>query len=156
VTVEFLEPEVAAQAESAALQPPSASPSPRDRVPRSYLPQTLTGRIATGVVVLVILVVTGIGFGTSLALRSFLEQRLDQQLQTTARGAGFLFSQRGSLNGPRPANVWAVALDPDTGQVLSYPTGQNLVAMRLSAAQRASIAARRSTDPVTVVTTDGT
>jgi two-component system, OmpR family, sensor kinase len=158
VSVEYLQPEAAAQEFPGSAEPGTEelAPSPRNGARARYVPHTLTARIATGVVLLVILVVAAIGTGTALALRSFLDQRLDQQLQTTARGAGFLFRQGGAQNGPRPANVWAVVLDPTTGRVLNYPAGQNIVAMRLPTSQRAGIAARHTTDPLTVVTTDGT
>src|SRR6516225_6201392 len=51
--------------------------SPRRRL--RWAPRTLTSRLVTGVVTLVVVLVLATGTGTYMALRSFLNNRLDQQ-----------------------------------------------------------------------------
>src|SRR5689334_16095495 len=45
-----------------------------------WLPRSLTSRLVTGVVALVVVLVMATGVGTYLALKSFLYKRLDQQV----------------------------------------------------------------------------
>jgi two-component system, OmpR family, sensor kinase len=116
--------------------------------------RSLTSRLVVGVVSLVVVLVVSIGTCTYFALRSFLDTRLDQQLQTTARGANVLFHTN-YQSGPRPTSVWAVALDPTSGAVLDYPAGQGIVALHLASSARKAIAHTPSNSAVTVETTDG-
>jgi two-component system, OmpR family, sensor kinase len=148
--------------EQAPPEPPTAAdearpePQPGPRQVRRLWLRSLTSRLVAGVVALVLVLVVAIGTCTYFALRSFLNARLDQQLQTTARGADFLFRGGVPENGPRPTDVWAVALDPTDGSVVYTPTGRGIVALKLSPAVRKAIAARQDPDPVTIRTTDGT
>src|SRR5690348_14100209 len=49
-----------------------------------FVPRSLAARLVTGVVALVVVLVTTVGTATYFALSSFLYQRLDQQLESTA------------------------------------------------------------------------
>nr|WP_212912129.1 HAMP domain-containing sensor histidine kinase [Streptomyces sp. TS71-3] len=52
-------------------------------IPRHRLPRTLRARLTTGLVVLLAVASLAVGLTTVLALRSFLEHRMDQQLTAT-------------------------------------------------------------------------
>jgi len=115
--------------------------------------------LVVGVVALVVVLVAVISGGTYLALSSFLGERLDQQLQTTAGGPTLrTLLYGGAQGGPgvqAPQNVWLVALDPVTAGVVTYPHGYGLEQATLSASDRKRIVARETTDPTTVRTLDG-
>jgi two-component system OmpR family sensor kinase len=142
---------------------PASEPSDHALAPRRrrrFLPRSLTGRLVTGVVVLVVIVVLSAGIGTYFALRSFLFERLDQQVQSSASEGSIevLFNppQSGFDLGLRaPQHVWAVALST-TGDVLAQPSSTSVESMKLSAGDSARLAARRTSAPLTVVTSEGT
>src|SRR5579885_2000189 len=74
-------------------------------------PHSLTGRLVAGVVTLVVFLVLATGICTYVALRSFLLNRLDQQVASAASGQlDVLFSPsfRPSVSGVQaPQTVWA-------------------------------------------------
>ncbi len=120
-------------------------------------PRTLTARLVAGVVTLVILVVAAAGTATYLALERSLYQRLDQQLEATARSGqvprlinGGMSSQA-TLHGPQ--DVWVVVLGAD-GSVAFTPTSPNIKNMDISASDR-RVLARAGDNPRSVTTTDG-
>ena len=122
-------------------------------------PRTLAGRLVLGVVVLVSFLVLATGLGTYFALRAFLYERLDQQLQTTACCPSsieelFASTSPGSSVGVQaPTYVWVVALDR-AGNVLAEPAGATVKTMRLVPRDRRMLAARTSTTPITLHTAD--
>ncbi|MGI8761576.1 MAG: sensor histidine kinase [Jatrophihabitantaceae bacterium] len=126
----------------------------------SILPQSLTTRLTTGVVLLVVLVVLATGFGTYYALQAFLFQRLDQQLLQTTDSNTAVANLFGSTPGSEPGgvhvpqHVWAVAID-STGKVLAYPSSSDVEEMSLDAADRRALGTRASSAPLTVHTSDG-
>jgi len=117
-------------------------------------PRSLTARLVLGVCGLVVVLVGLIGTATYFALKSFLADQLDRQLQNTVNSAGVLFSDEAA--GPAPEKVWAVALDPDTGGVIDYPPGDSIVPLHLSAGQRTMLLTGAAPNPLTVTTSDGT
>ncbi|MDT4950738.1 MAG: two-component system, OmpR family, sensor kinase [Pseudonocardiales bacterium] len=146
--------------------PDPARPAPPDEEvigdrgqprPRRLGPRSLTARLVTGVVSLVVVLVLLIGGGTYFALKSFLDNRLDQQLQTTISQGLYRAFNGPPRIGPAPLVVYATALDPATGAVLANPTPNDysLKAIELSAAQRQNLAARESSSPTTITTADG-
>jgi two-component system OmpR family sensor kinase len=118
--------------------------------------RSLTSRLVVGVVALVAVLVLAIGATTYFALRSFLDNRLNQQLQTTASGSlQPLFNPRPQTSASlRAQEVWAVALSP-TGGLLTYPMDTGVEAMHLSAAQRKMLATAGSSKTFSIQTTDG-
>jgi two-component system, OmpR family, sensor kinase len=135
-------------------RPPQPARGSRLRI----VPRTLTNRLVLGVVTLVTVLVLGIGTGSYFALQSFLMNRLDQQVQTTAGGSlRLLFNGQGSQFMPVqfPQQVWAVALDP-SGAVITQPSSNAVNPMNLSAGDRRMLVSRSDgSSPVTVTTTDG-
>jgi two-component system OmpR family sensor kinase len=129
------------------------TPPPRQRL---WL-RSLTSRLVVGVVALVIVLVAAIGSGTLYALRSFLDNRLDQQLESTATEGSVDHLFNGEVEyGPAPQAVWAVALDAQTGaQVFPRHASGAVLRMHLTLAQRRNIANMQSDSPMTVETTDG-
>jgi two-component system, OmpR family, sensor kinase len=125
------------------------------RKPRLWL-RSLTSRLVTGVVALVIVLVTLIGGCTWYSLRSFLGTRLDQQLQSTASGS--LRSLFSGLPEPgttvRAQDVWAVALSP-SGGFYAYPSIGGVKPMRLSASDRKAVANLEDSQIATVTTVEG-
>jgi len=120
--------------------------------------RSLTSRLVVGVVALVVVLVFAIGACTYIALRSFLVQRLDQQLDSTVSGS--LQLQQVFQGNPeagkvlRPQEVWAVALSTDGHQLL-YPATGAAEPMMLSSADRAALANATPHTPMTMETTDG-
>ncbi|MDQ2751329.1 MAG: HAMP domain-containing sensor histidine kinase [Pseudonocardiales bacterium] len=150
---------------SASLPPDWAGPPPAppdaESGPRRwrFLPRSLTGRLVTFVVSLVVVVVLATGIGTFYALRAFLVSRLDQQLQSTASGSlEELFGPgrpTAAVPGVRaPQHVWAIALHP-SGEVLRQPASPAVEELRLSPEKRRELAGRTSGAAITVHTTDG-
>ena len=100
---------------------------PRSRLWR-FVPRTLTARLVVGVVALVLVVVASAGAATYEALRPFLTQRLDQQLNTIADGniavvqrclntveetpSGYVCSIGGQFGFRSPQPSWIQLLDP--------------------------------------------
>jgi two-component system OmpR family sensor kinase len=114
--------------------------------------RSLTARIVTGVVALVVLLVLAIGGATYFALRSFLLNRLDQQLSSSAvQNARYFdncleqlrfphepYQQAQCTVGPPPIqHEWLVVLSRDSSPFLAPRPGlQNLTALDLSARQQ--------------------
>jgi two-component system OmpR family sensor kinase len=128
-------------------------PRPVSRRIHGLGPRSLTARLVTGVVLLVLVLVVAIGTSTYFALKSFLGSRLDQQLQTTAQNVQVVFNND-PMNGPAPVQVYAVALDPDNGSVLGYPNGDSVQALELDNATRRDLATRTDSKPLTLRTLD--
>lgn len=111
-----------------------------------------------GAVVLVLVVVFGIGAGTYLSLRSFLFNRLDQQLGAAADGvSATLFSSppqtQAGVNSPQ--RVYLVAL-PQDATAAAVPKGVSSVeALDLAASELARLRGRTDQRPFTVHDTDG-
>jgi two-component system, OmpR family, sensor kinase len=121
-------------------------------------PHSLTGRLVVGVVSLVVVLVLAIGIGTYFALESFLYDRLDQQVGSTAGGAvNRVIDQLQASPAPgirAPQDVWVVVVSHD-GTVVVRPVGGSAEVLNLAAADRVRLAGRSSDKPVTIHTTDG-
>ncbi|MCU1658981.1 MAG: Two-component system, OmpR family, sensor kinase [Pseudonocardiales bacterium] len=144
-------------------------PSPAaEKPPRRWRfgPRSLTGRLVTGVVSLVVVLVLATGIGTYYALRSFLFNRLDQQVAQVA-DSNAAFIQR-CLTGDRcviapssnglqgPLVEWLTALNAKGVAVASPAPGlPDLRNLALSPSQAASIIAHPVTSR-TLTAADGT
>jgi two-component system, OmpR family, sensor kinase len=121
-------------------------------------PRSLTSKLVLGVVSLVVVLVLAVSAGTYFFLKSFLGDKLDQQLQSTVN-QGLLYRAFGSdqRDAGRAVDVYLTALDPSTGAVLAQPTNTDagLAQISLSAQQRQKLAQRQSTDPLTIRTSSG-
>ena len=119
-------------------------------------PRSLTARLVTGVVALVIVLVTLIGGGTWFALRYFLAQRLDQQLQSTVSAASLeqIFSR--SEYGPvhLPTDIWVIGMD-GAGRIYAPPDSPDIKTLQLTALQRTMLVRHPITDSTTLTTADG-
>jgi two-component system, OmpR family, sensor kinase len=145
---------------------PSEPPPPSSHVPspdaappsvpaqRRLGPRSLTSKLVVGVVSLVIVLVCVIGGATYFALKSFLGDKLDQQLQTTLSQPLYRVFNADTRDAGRPLEVYAVALDPDTGAVLAAPSGDGLAEIMLSPAQQEQLIHRTSETPLTIRTED--
>jgi Signal transduction histidine kinase len=131
---------------------PEAAPEAR---PRRLWLRSLTSRLVAGVVALVIVLVAAIGACTYVALRSFLDNRFDQQLTSTASQNVTYFDRclqhptpgpAGSLLcyvGPQTQREWVAAIDPGAAAVdpanavyyFNSNFGDNLQALQLSNGQ---------------------
>lgn len=80
--------------------PVGSVPRPQPARPGRRGPRSLTAKLVVGVVSLVILLVGIIGTATYFSLRSFLDQRLDQQVELTANQNAGYFGQ--CLRHPSP------------------------------------------------------
>lgn len=134
-------------------------PVPRRTWMPRLLPRTLSARLVTGVVVLVVVVVALSGTLTYEALSSFLVNRLDQQLDSTATSNGSLtrlLEPTTTAPGFRgPTQVWLGVLDA-TGSVVPLPAvGTSVNQMRIPAAETTSLLNRSSNQPADLTTTDG-
>ncbi|MDT4918576.1 MAG: hypothetical protein QOH89_3276, partial [Pseudonocardiales bacterium] len=118
--------------------------------------RSLTSRLVVGVVTLVVVLVALIGGTTYYSLRSFLNQRLDQQLESTISGSlQQVFSGTPEPGRSlRPLDVWAVAISTN-GKWLTYPASGAAEPMKLTAGSRAELAGSAPRTPVTLHTTDG-
>jgi two-component system, OmpR family, sensor kinase len=152
------------------LQPatrPAREPAPEQAKPRRALGlRSLTARLVLGVVVLVAVLVTAIGTSTYFALRSFLYDRLDQQLAPIATGNQAHLDEciaRGidqcSIGGGpgsyrAPQTEWIVVLD-SSGQTRGNLNANYAVRMlSLDAAMRRTLV-EHPDKSTTVTTTDG-
>ncbi|CAN5410362.1 HAMP domain-containing sensor histidine kinase [soil metagenome] len=137
---------------------PPGPPAPRRRRFDGLVPKTLTGRLVTGVVSLVIVIVAVIGTSTYFALSYFLSQRLDQQLDS--------ISNVSSLNGlsntvdttssglHSPQDVWLAALTTSGTYLGGGLRGGSLKPMKLSATDAQALVSKLNR-PRWVQTTDG-
>jgi two-component system OmpR family sensor kinase len=132
--------------------------SRRRRLGERLGPRSLTARLVTGVVALVVVLVALIGGGTWFALRYFLDQRLDQQLQSTVSNASLqqILSQSNE-NGavPPPTDIWLVVLNPSDGSFIGYASLPGLEPMKLTDSQRLTLIKHAGTDSFTLTTRDG-
>jgi two-component system, OmpR family, sensor kinase len=139
---------------------PPAAPSGRSAASWRLLPRSLTGRLVTGVVGLVVIVVLATATGTYFALRSFLYERLDQQVRTSlAQSPQSLDIDQTTTGHPRaPQQLWLVLLDV-SGDVAFQPNrNTGAESLQLTPGQRLSLVAdvRAAHDRIrTVTTTDG-
>jgi two-component system OmpR family sensor kinase len=160
--------------------PPSSTAEPAVFVPEPpparrrwpFVPRTLTSRLVVGVVVLVVVVVLAAGAATYAALGSFLTDRLDQQVATSASqnlrymprciepnaGTCLLPTSTGAASGA-PAQPglrsaqrqWITILDPNATPLDLSSQSEDLVILALSSSTRADIA--KSPDDYRTVTT---
>jgi two-component system, OmpR family, sensor kinase len=151
------------------LPPHSDEELPEPPEPRRWRvgPRSLTGRLVLGVVSLVVVLVLATGIGTYYALRSFLIDRLDQQVSDVAdanaqslqrciqTGTRQCFVGGSSTSGVRaPQRTWLVVLT-DQGQMFGQvKASEVLEPMQLSTDQRTVIIAH-PTRIRTVLTTSG-
>jgi len=127
----------------------SARPAHRWRL----APRSLTARLVSGVVALVVVLVLATGVGTYYALRSFLLNRLDQQVQTTANQPVRQLIEDGT-HSPSPQIVWITQLDA-SGIVLDHlPNTGQIRHMNLSSGDRTQLAGGQL-NPSSVTTADG-
>ena len=144
-----------------ALTPPDwAAPPPAPPVaeqgPRRwrFLPRSLTGRLVAFVVSLVVILVRATGVGTYYALRSFLINRLDQQLSGVADGnqqslerciatgqSQCFIGGRSGVGVRALQRTWLVVLTPQGSEFGEVQPSEVLEPMKLSAAQRDAIVA---------------
>jgi two-component system OmpR family sensor kinase len=158
--VEFVPPPTVPPTAPPPSFPPGAEDEPLPARParrRGLGPRSLTARLVTGVVSLVLVLVIAIGASTYFALSSFLSERLDQQLQSTASGSlGQVFVDNGLPHLPVPSaqQVWAVAITTD-GAVLGYSGYPGIEPLKLDASSLKRVAAAAPYTPMTVETSDG-
>jgi two-component system OmpR family sensor kinase len=157
--VEFLPSQPMAPHESPAGPSSRYEEVPDDREPRRprlWL-RSLQSRLVVGVVALVLVLVAAIGSTTYIALQQFLGNRLDQQLNSTARGSlSKLFIQH-AYDDPgvqSPQDVWAVAISTDGG-LIGYSRYPGVESLELTPSDRRSLADTKPYSPRTVRTTDG-
>ncbi len=155
------------------LLPPAAwdeeLPSPAERPPRRWrlAPRSLTGRLVAGVVSLVVVLVLATGIGTYFALRSFLIDRLDQQVSQVADGnvqsldrcistgmAQCFVGSPSTIGARAPQRTWLIVLTEHGAVVGRVSPSQVLEPMKLSAGQRAALTSHPGRIQ-TVATTDG-
>jgi two-component system, OmpR family, sensor kinase len=120
--------------------PPGTQPvlvqPPRRRWFERVLPKSLTGRLVTGVVALVIVVATAIGASTYLLLRSYLYDRLDRQLTSSLATNAQLIGtgQRQTILVNSGAPIWLTVLNSDTS--VTPPAGYGFNRLNLSDDER--------------------
>jgi two-component system OmpR family sensor kinase len=130
---------------------------PHPSHPPRWLPRTLSARLVTGVVALLLVVVTITGATTYFLLRPFLLQRLDQQVNSVATGnagnvqqcisAGYTVCPLGgTTTGGRPAQLattqreWIAGFDSAGNAAVTVdPDSTVLSALDLSDGQREEI-----------------
>jgi two-component system OmpR family sensor kinase len=105
---------------------------------------------------LVVVLVLAIGACTYYALRSFLDQRLNQQLDSTANSslANLFETNRFAAPLRQPQEIWVAAIGTN-GQLYGYSTYPGTRPMRLSPGERGYLAATSARTPTTITTTDG-
>ena len=141
---------------------PEPLPEPKKRRSWRLTPRSLTSKLVAGVVALVFVIVCATGACTYFAMRSYLFNRLDQQLGSTVNSdpstIARLFIPQGSaslgagLKAPQTVSV--VALQTN-GAVLLEPSNPGVEPLELSSSERQMLAARSSSSPVTLTTSDG-
>src|SRR5215468_10178079 len=120
---------------------PSAAEQPEPTGPRRwrFVPRSLSSRLVVFVTALVLVVVSATGAATYLALKSFLIDRLSQQVQSTASQPVLpeVALDGGSGQAVRGAqSPWLVVLD-QTGAVVARPKPDlGIEYLQLSASQR--------------------
>jgi two-component system, OmpR family, sensor kinase len=137
-------------------RPETLTDDQQPRARRLWL-RSLTSRLVAGVVSLVVVLVTIIGGATYFQLRSFLTERLDQQLDSTITSSSALKQVFGTTDQGtflRPLDVWAAAISFD-GELLAYPAPGAAEPLKLTPEARTSVAHMNAGTPITVTTTDG-
>jgi two-component system OmpR family sensor kinase len=123
--------------------------------------RSLTARLVTSVLILVVLLVGAISATTYYALRSFLFNRLDQQLSATAdQNVNYIerciahqttASMACPNNGaPSPQKEWVAILGPQ-GEVIGAVSGGNFVTLNLSSTLRRQFASGSTTEKTLTV-----
>jgi two-component system, OmpR family, sensor kinase len=131
-----------------------AAPQPRRW---RFVPRSLSSRLVIFVVGLVLVVVTAAGSATYLALRSFLMDRLNQQVQSTASQGLPAPALGGSpAQSFRAAQVpWLVVLD-QSGAVVGTPRpGIGIEYLQLTDSQRQRAVTAKQDATFTMTTVDG-
>jgi two-component system OmpR family sensor kinase len=159
-TLPPLAPDSATSGPDQAWLPPAAAPMTtaaplpphRRRWYHRLFPKTLTARLVTGVVALVIVVATAIGASTYFLLRAYLYDRLDRQLTSAASQNADSIGQQ-LLNGQGQAMlvnsgspIWLTMLNSDTS--VRAVSGRGFHLLLLSDDQRQFFVAH----PYTVMT----
>src|SRR5215831_5520167 len=120
-------------------EPPAAQEPPPARRRWRFAPRSLSSRLVVFVTGLVLVVVSATGTATYLALKSFLIDRLGQQVQSTASQPVLpeVALDGGSGQAVRGAqSPWLVVLD-QTGAVVARPKPDlGIEYLQLSASQR--------------------
>jgi two-component system OmpR family sensor kinase len=133
----------------------TAAPVAPEPVPRrrGLGPRSLTARLVAGVVSLVVVLVLGVGFGTYLELRSFLFNRLDQQLSNTADQPLHELLDTNSYD-PSAQPIWLTQLSASGDPLDHLPNSGPVRHMQLTPMDRADLA-QPSESHRTVTTLDG-
>lgn len=130
------------------------------------LPRSLTARLVTGIVALVVVVLAAISSSTYITQRSFLYSRLDEQLDGVASGNAAALQRceilqtaqcaigDGSRDFQAPTTEWIVQLNSQGGVVGAITQGPTLRTMHLSATQARALVAEPN-KVRTLTTTDG-
>ncbi|MFL6161173.1 MAG: ATP-binding protein [Jatrophihabitantaceae bacterium] len=133
-------------------------PHPGRRLLRRLMPRTLSGRLMTGVVGLVTLLVLMVGVATYTLLAPFLTTRVDEQLSSVAQPSNISrylsYAQNPSTAFPGAQNVWFTAMQSDGTTVFTVPDDLLVHPLALSAGDRRKLAKHPNTYQ-TVTTTDG-
>jgi two-component system OmpR family sensor kinase len=140
-------------------EPPPAEPDPAPPKPRRwrFVPRSLSSRLVAFVVGLVVVVVAAAGAATYLALKSFLYERLDQQLSTTASvdSIANMLGRHVPFGLRNPQTVWLEVINTSGDVVADQPTGPGIAALNLNADTRKSLVPGTK-GPISVTTEDGT
>jgi two-component system, OmpR family, sensor kinase len=143
---------------SAALVPPdaeTATQQPRSRR-HGFVPRSLTARLVTGVVALLVILVAGVEVSTYFALGSFLGNRLDQQLSATAnQPMKTLFGGDNFGQIPSAQDVYVVAISTDGSRAYqaSHPP-RGVKPMWLTGDTRQRLTKLSPGQAITIQTTD--
>jgi two-component system, OmpR family, sensor kinase len=132
----------------------TAAPTPARR--RRWLPRSLTARLVLGVVAVVVVVVVVTGTLTAVLLDSFLRDRLDQQLLSTASSdLTSALSGTSAARGVSGPQVVYLAAYERSGTQITIPTSANLAELTLTSEQRAVLESRPERQPTSVTTDSG-
>jgi len=138
-------------------EPPAAEEPPPARRRWRFVPRSLSSRLVVFVTGLVLVVVTATGTATYLALKSFLIDRLGQQVQSTASQG---LAELALPGGPQQAvhgaqSPWVVVLD-QSGAVLYTPKPNiGIEYLQLSDSERHRVVTTNLGATFTMTTTGG-
>jgi two-component system OmpR family sensor kinase len=151
VSIDQTEPQAPALSVPAVTDPAAQQTSESSRLKLRFFPRTLTARIVTGVLALVLVLVCAVGAATYAMLRSSLYSRLDQQVSSTAGRNTSYFGRCHPAPGhpdqfscPSPqgpgqtTHEWAALLYPNGAVAATIDTGP-LEGLTLSQAQRSQL-----------------
>ena len=131
-------------------EPPPAEPAAPEPMPPKkrrwrFVPRSLSSRLVAFVVGLVVVVVAASGSATYVALKSFLYERLDQQLrETVSQDPRSIVASNTQPNGTAyhgPQQVWLVLLAPNGDVVATPDPHSDVPTLDLSPTQRSDVAA---------------